>query len=80
MARQRSSLHLAFGTGLREVRVRRGMSQEDLAAVSGLHRSYIGGVERGERNPSLTNIGRLAEALEVDVAELVRGADGHRSR
>ena len=71
MGGQRSSLHAAFGAELRAVRVRRGLSQDDLAAVSGLHRTYIGGIERGERNPSLTNIGRLAEALDVPVAELL---------
>ena len=71
MGGHRSSLHAAFGAELRAVRVRRGLSQDDLAAVSGLHRTYIGGIERGERNPSLTNIGRLAEALDVPVAELL---------
>ena len=71
MGGQRSSLHAAFGAELRAVRVRRGLSQDDLAEVSGLHRTYIGGVERGERNPSLTNIARLAEALEVPVADLL---------
>lgn len=75
MAQQRSAIHAAFGAELRAARVRRGLSQDDLAAVSGLHRSYIGGIERGERNPSLTNIARLADALEMGLAELVQGLD-----
>lgn len=59
-----------FGTRVRELRSTRGLSQEALALTSGLDRTYIGGVERGERNISLVNIHRLAEALGVPVAEL----------
>ena len=71
MGAQRSALHAAFGSRVREARLRRGLSQDQLAAHSGLHRAYIGGVERGERNPSLSSIARLAEALEVQVGDLV---------
>jgi transcriptional regulator with XRE-family HTH domain len=46
------------------------LSQEDLAEVAGLHRNYVGGIERGERNVGLDNIHKLARALRVDVAEL----------
>lgn len=49
------------------------MSQERLAERAGLHRTYIGHVERGEVNVALVNILRIAKALEVDPAELVRG-------
>ena len=59
-----------FGESLRRLRLERGFSQEDLADKSGLHRTYVGGVERGERNISLENIHRLARALGVDVREL----------
>jgi transcriptional regulator with XRE-family HTH domain len=79
MASQRSAAHAAFGAQLRAARVRRGMSQDDLAERTGMHRTYVGGIERGERNPSLTNIVRLAAALRVDVADLVQGIDGAAS-
>ena len=75
MAPQRSAIHAAFGAELRAARLRRGLSQDDLADVSGLHRTYIGGIERGERNPSLTNIARLADALDMRFAELLEGLD-----
>lgn len=60
----------------RRVRARRlelGHSQEAFAQIVGLHRTYVGGVERGERNVSLYNIVRLAEALALDPADLVGG-------
>lgn len=63
-------LCVAFGSRVRELRRRQGLSQEDLADKCGLHRTYVGGIERGERNPSLRNIGRLADALGVAVREL----------
>jgi transcriptional regulator with XRE-family HTH domain len=65
------SLLECFGDRVRSLREARGWSQERLAAQSGLHRTYVGSVERGERNISLMNIARLAAALEVSVAHLV---------
>jgi transcriptional regulator with XRE-family HTH domain len=62
-----------FGEAVRELRLRRGLSQEALAFDAGLHRTYVGSVERGERNISLGNIHRLADALEVDVTRLFEG-------
>ena len=59
-----------FGARVRELREVRGFSQEGLAERVGIHRTYMGGVERGERNPSLRNILRIAKALGVDPAEL----------
>jgi transcriptional regulator with XRE-family HTH domain len=67
---QRSQAHVAFGRAVREARVERGISQEELAARSGMHRTYVGGVERGERNLSYTNLLRLAAALELTLSEL----------
>jgi len=55
----------AFGETLRYLRKKRGLSQESLAMVSELDRSYIGGIERGERNISLLNIIRIANALGI---------------
>lgn len=55
---------------IREVRLERGWSQEHLADVSGLHRTYVGDVERGVRNISVDNIGKIAKALGVPVKAL----------
>ncbi|HEV8363086.1 MAG TPA: helix-turn-helix transcriptional regulator [Gemmatimonadaceae bacterium] len=55
---------------MRELRQQLGLSQEELAEKADLHRNYIGGIERGERNVGLINIGKLAGALDVSVAEL----------
>lgn len=65
------SAKAAFGQRVRQLREERGWSQEHLAAIVGLDRSYVGGVERGERNISLENICKLARALEVKPAELM---------
>ncbi|MCU1462834.1 MAG: transcriptional regulator [Acidimicrobiales bacterium] len=63
----------ALGDRVRARRTELGLSQEDLAAATGLHRTYVGSVERGERNISLLNIVRLADSLGIDPADLVRG-------
>jgi transcriptional regulator with XRE-family HTH domain len=64
---------VAFGGKVRERRLELGLSQESLANSSGLHRTYIGTIERGERNPALVNIARLAQALESTPSELLSG-------
>jgi transcriptional regulator with XRE-family HTH domain len=68
---EKSILEL-FGNQLRDIRTKKGFSQEGLALECGLDRSYVGGVERGERNISLINIIRLAEALNVKPTELLK--------
>ena len=65
------SPELALGRAVRHFRSERGFSQEELAARSGLHRNYVGGIERGERNPSLASLLRLAGALEVRLSEII---------
>jgi transcriptional regulator with XRE-family HTH domain len=62
-----------FGRRVRILRAERGMSQEGFAVLCGLDRSYVGGIERGERNLTLQKIGVIAEALGISVAELMRG-------
>jgi transcriptional regulator with XRE-family HTH domain len=66
-----SDVTVRFGQRLREIRTQKGISQEKLAELAGLHRTYISSVERGERNISLVNIESLAEALGVAMAELM---------
>lgn len=64
---------LRLGENIRQLRLSKGLSQEKLAELADLHRTYIGGVERGERNISLLNLIRLARVLEVPVTKLVEG-------
>lgn len=59
-----------FGQEIRRQRIKANFSQEKLAELSGLHRTYVGAVERGERNISLQNIKRIADALNIEVAKL----------
>lgn len=65
-------LQRAVGRSLRAYRQDRGLSQEALAEAVGVHRTYMGGLERGERNITLRSLERLAAALELDPLELLR--------
>jgi len=65
----------AFGAQVRFFRKTRGLTQVALAAACRLDPNYVGGIERGERNPSLENITRIAESLEVSVSQLVATID-----
>jgi len=59
-----------FGKRVRELRLAKGLSQEELAYRADVHRTYLGGIERGKRNPALKNISAIAEALGVSLSEL----------
>ena len=62
-----------LGNNIRVLRHQKGLSQEQLAELTGLHRTYIGGIERGERNVSLLNLIRLSKALDITVSRMVEG-------
>jgi transcriptional regulator with XRE-family HTH domain len=62
-----------FGRRVRELRAERGFSQESFAHACELDRTYIGGIERGERNLALRNIERIAQTLEISLSELMEG-------
>lgn len=66
---------LIFGKRVKFLRKQKKLSQEELAYRTGLHRTYIGAVERGERNISLKNIAKLAEAFGINIAELFQEQD-----
>jgi len=59
-----------FGERIRELRQAKGLSQEELAFRAKVHRTYLGGIERGERNPALKNIVAIAKALDISLSEL----------
>ena len=71
-AKKSADPRVIFGQRLIQLRKAQDWSQERLALESGLARSYLGGVERGQRNIALLNIYRLAEALAIPAAELLR--------
>lgn len=60
-----------FGEKVREERLKRGLSQEELAGKAGVHRTYIGMIERGEKNITLTNIKKVANALDLKIDQLL---------
>ena len=66
-------VRVRFGRVLRARRRKLGVSQEEFADLCGLDRTYVGGIERGERNLGLLNIEKLARALKISLSELFRG-------
>jgi transcriptional regulator with XRE-family HTH domain len=61
---------IRLGHRIRKLREQAGISQENLGFLSGLHRTYVGAIERGERNPSVLSLKKIADALKVGVGDL----------
>jgi len=68
----KKNILIAFGEKVRELRKEKGLSQEDLSYKADLHRTYIGMIERAEKNITLINIEKIAKALEVQPDELLK--------
>jgi transcriptional regulator with XRE-family HTH domain len=68
----KQNILINFGERVREIRKEKGLSQEELAHKADLHRTYIGMIERAEKNITLLNIEKIANALEVNIKELLR--------
>ncbi len=68
-----SNILVRFGERVRELRKAKGFSQEAFADACGLDRTYVGGIERGERNLALRNIELIAAALGISISELTKG-------
>jgi transcriptional regulator with XRE-family HTH domain len=69
--RPEAPARITFATNVRRARVQLGISQEKLAELSGLHRTFVSSVERGERNISVDNMERVASALKIKLATLL---------
>jgi transcriptional regulator with XRE-family HTH domain len=70
----KSSARRIFAENLRKARLVKKLSQEDLAELSGLHRTYVGSVERAERNVSIDNMERLSAAVGVSLPDMLKGS------
>lgn len=68
----KEQLLIKFGQQIKKLRKERNWSQEKLADETGFHRTYIGMIERGERNPSLLNINVFAETFKISISELLK--------
>ncbi|HEX8054059.1 MAG TPA: helix-turn-helix transcriptional regulator [Thermoleophilaceae bacterium] len=75
MARKPDRLLVGLGKAIRELRAERGWSQEELSLKTGVHRNYIGGIERAERQPTVETVAKLAAALDVTPADLLARAE-----
>ncbi len=67
---EKEPILLAFGQRVQELRKERNLSQEQLADMAGVHRTYIGMIERAEKNITLCNIKKIAKALDVNIKDL----------
>ncbi len=72
---ERSSAHGALGRAVREIRKQQGLSQEALGLRIDTDRTYVGGIERGEKNPTFEVLGRIAEGLGMTASELLERAE-----
>lgn len=70
---KRNRLLISLGNRIRQLRTKMGWSQEDFAGHADLDRTYIGGVERGERNVSVINLSRIAKTLKTSLSDLFKG-------
>lgn len=70
-----ASLQVALGNRVRELRLKKGFSQESFADHCGLHRTYMGGIERGERNLTIQTVLTVAQGLGLTLSELLAGIE-----
>lgn len=68
----KKSISIKFGERVREIRIYKNLSQEQLADLANVHRTYIGMVERAEKNITLVNIEKIAKALDIKITELLK--------
>ncbi|MCI0388828.1 MAG: helix-turn-helix domain-containing protein [Acidobacteria bacterium] len=78
MLNDRMDVTQVFAENIRRLRLAKGVSQEALADLAGLHRTYVGAVERGERNITLINANRIAEALGVKLSDCLKERNGRK--
>ncbi len=72
---QKEDINVLFGQNIKRIRLSKKISQEKLGEIANLHRTYIGMIERGEKNITLINIGKLSKALGISIESLFSGID-----
>jgi transcriptional regulator with XRE-family HTH domain len=68
--KDKSKILIKFGEKIREIRIEKGLSQEQLAHLADVHRTYIGMIERAEKNITLINIEKIAKSLNIEISQL----------
>lgn len=69
---KKSEISIKFGAKVREIRISKKLSQEQLAHLADVHRTYVGMIERAEKNITLINVDKIAKALKVNIVELIK--------
>lgn len=69
---KKPEISIKFGAKVREIRISKKLSQEQLAHLADVHRTYVGMIERAEKNITLINVDKIAKALKVNIVELVK--------